>query len=328
MIAGVSEAHAPLTRCAESILDAEVKHVCVLAGVNSNLLFHPPTDTDGVAGCVVLCNTLLNIGKKVTVLTDNASQSIIRAGLQSYTTIDDEKNLSLISYAAASEWKDDNTEVDELHALFRTCDAVINVGRLGPSQSGGYYTHDTREASFVEPHFDWMFEWARQSKVDSAKPVVSVAIGRIGNELGMGNIMSNTLKYALNGDLIACAIPSDYPIFSTLIDWGAYALACAIYVVSNDANSAGKFPCASVDICFDALEAAVTAGARDGYDGCGKQAKVGSYEAEDYKIQLYNMRAQATKIINLITKQIIKNNSDIFNGANVYNKAWEKWDTD
>lgn len=62
--------------------------------------------------------------------------------------------------------------------------------------------------------------------------IASIGIGDGGNELGMGKIISLIKSSDIpNGDVIACTVPTDHLIVSSVSNWGAYALVAAVVVL-------------------------------------------------------------------------------------------------
>ena len=58
-------------------------------------------------------------------------------------------------------------------------------------------------------------------------------IGDGGNELGMGKVKDIIHRDIPNGPTIACAITSGYLLTAGVSNWGGYALATALYLVSR-----------------------------------------------------------------------------------------------
>ena len=63
--------------------------------------------------------------------------------------------------------------------------------------------------------------------------IATSSIGDGGNELGMGKVMENVVKFVKNGECIACNVSSDYLITAGVSNWGGYALAVALYLLST-----------------------------------------------------------------------------------------------
>jgi hypothetical protein len=63
--------------------------------------------------------------------------------------------------------------------------------------------------------------------------ISTTSIGDGGNELGMGKVKEMVEKYVAHGEQIACAVPSDYLVAAGVSNWGGYAIAVGLYVLST-----------------------------------------------------------------------------------------------
>ena len=70
----------------------------------------------------------------------------------------------------------------------------------------------------------------------------NIGIGDGGNEIGMGKISHETIvKNILNGDLVHCRVPTDFLIVAGVSNWGAYALAAGLLLLTDTPSSANFF---------------------------------------------------------------------------------------
>jgi D-glutamate cyclase len=70
----------------------------------------------------------------------------------------------------------------------------------------------------------------------------SIGIGDGGNEIGMGKIAHETIvKNIPNGDLVHCRITTDFLIVAGVSNWGAYALAAGLLVLTDTPSSVTFF---------------------------------------------------------------------------------------
>ena len=65
------------------------------------------------------------------------------------------------------------------------------------------------------------------------KDIITIGIGDGGNEVGMGKVYDDVLKYVPFGDVIASTISCDYLISCGVSNWGGFAVAVGLSVLSN-----------------------------------------------------------------------------------------------
>jgi hypothetical protein len=116
--------------------------------------------------------------------------------------------------------------------------AVISIECPGANEKGVYHNAVGIDVTHLEAKQDIFFEKLQKMGV------LNIAIGDLGNEIGMGAI-SDTLKqfipYAAKGSCkcgceggIASATAADHLITATVSDWGCYALIAAMaYLKEN-----------------------------------------------------------------------------------------------
>jgi len=112
----------------------------------------------------------------------------------------------------------------------------------------------------------------------STRRAVSIGIGDGGNEVGMGavydRILSSTIPLA---ETIACVVPTDHILVSSVSNWGGYALAAAaamLATLSSSSTMYGMSVGSALSVCLPSKEEEmamcvrlVAAGARDGMTG-------------------------------------------------------------
>jgi hypothetical protein len=107
--------------------------------------------------------------------------------------------------------------------------AVISVERPGANVEGVYHTARGIPVTDSAAKVDFLFEAAQ------AAGSVTVGIGDVGNELGMGSL-AETARYSSPAAGVCqcgCAsgptarLSADYPVVASVSDWGAYALTAA-----------------------------------------------------------------------------------------------------
>jgi hypothetical protein len=63
--------------------------------------------------------------------------------------------------------------------------------------------------------------------------ISTTSIGDGGNELGMGKVKNEVEKYVEHGEQIACVVSCDYLITAGVSNWGGYAIAVGLHVLST-----------------------------------------------------------------------------------------------
>lgn len=102
---------------------------------------------------------------------------------------------------------------------------LLTIERVGPSWRDGrcYSMRGNDVTAHVAPVHSW-FEEGRPPGV------VTIGIGDGGNELGMGKVRRDVIgRNVPNGEAIACRVAVDHLIVAGVSNWGAYALAAAVY---------------------------------------------------------------------------------------------------
>ena len=98
-------------------------------------------------------------------------------------------------------------------------------------------------------------------------------IGDGGNELGMGSISNLIHDHVANGKTIASASPCDILLCASVSNWGGYATAAALEVLSKVGNTEDEniktTLLTSEKEEINTIQASNDAGARDGISGKG-----------------------------------------------------------
>lgn len=130
-----------------------------------------------------------------------------------------------VTLAAESFWPTDLPLTDPLPVPPADMTHLLSLERVGPSwQDGRCYSMRGKDVSpWVSPVADW-FEAGRPPGV------VTIGIGDGGNEIGMGKISREVIARNIPlGETIACRVATDHLIVAATSNWGAYALAAAVY---------------------------------------------------------------------------------------------------
>ncbi len=139
--------------------------------------------------------------------------------------------------------------------------AVISIERLGPNSRGITHNAIGEDVTAAHAGVEALFTLARRRRV------LTIGVGDRGNELGFGRIMTRRLKIPAMSrpcacpchSTIACAVPAELVVVSSVSNWGAYAIVAGLALRLGEARLLhGQKDEARM------LKACVLAGARDG----------------------------------------------------------------
>lgn len=210
---------------AEQLLEHRARAIGIATGALSPNL--PAGENDGPFGTIVLANALAAIGAKVLLLADEPLFPVLRALAGAY-----ERRFETLPL-----------DLDEPHqhaGMADTLDALVCVERAGVNPAGVLHsmTGTSREGT--------------RAKIDAlvdrmnAQRKLTVGIGDGGNEIGFGLIrdrIQDLVPFGAvcrcpcgQGILTATATTYLYPV--SVSNWGGYALAAALAVMTKNISLA------------------------------------------------------------------------------------------
>lgn len=209
------------------------------------LLPFKKAEMDGVISAVLLARALVKaFNVKPVIICPEDNMNAIKnlssvVGLHLYDTIED-LNEYPISMAAIAFTKDVNLaskQADDIIAKGLP-NAVISIECPGANSVGTYHNAVGLNVTSLEAKQDILFTKLQE------KGVLNIAIGDLGNEIGMGTIkecLDEYIPYAAKGKCncscnhgIAVATKADNLITATVSDWGCYGLIAAIAYLKRD----------------------------------------------------------------------------------------------
>lgn len=202
-------------------------------------------EMDGIVSSMLLCRALVKaFGAKPIIICPEDNYEAVKnmsacVGLHLFEDIDTLKEIP-VSMGVITFTKDADkasAQADEIIAK-ATPTAVISIECPGANELGVYHNAIGLEVSQLEAKQDVLFEKLQ------AMGVLNIAIGDLGNEIGMGTI-SDTLEkyipYARRGACscgcgggIAVKTKADNIITATVSDWGCYAMIAAMAYLLED----------------------------------------------------------------------------------------------
>ena len=229
----------PLTMHAAQVLCDSIKEndlVYILVGFV--LLPHKVPEMDGTVSAMLLARALVMAfnAKPIIVCPADSVQAIEKCaavvGLHIYEDLDTVQELPL-SMGVVAFTKDKAAAPAQAEALAaRKPAAVISVEASGANALGVYHNAVGKDVTEMQAKSEALWNLLR------AQGVPNIAIGDLGNEIGMGTIADHIKKYVPFTDKGECqcgcgggilsATAADNIITATCSDWGCYGLMAAL----------------------------------------------------------------------------------------------------
>ncbi|MDY6783757.1 MAG: DUF4392 domain-containing protein [Cyanobacteriota bacterium] len=225
----VEAAKGGLLGAARSIAEHPSPHVAIITGFFIPHGTPPAAENDGPIGCAHLAAGLQRAGFKVRLVTDSLCLKSVEtatraAGLSKGVAFDvvpvdarDADDPSIASITSA--WQNADPPVSH----------VIAIERAGPSYDGTVRNVNGNDITAHTAPLHLLF---------TLNGIISIGIGDLGNELGMGalpkGLVARTIKH---GERIVCGIPCTYPVVCGVSNWGAMGLLTTLALLRPDLKS-------------------------------------------------------------------------------------------
>ena len=249
----------------------EVLHKDSLVYIMTGFVLHPfnKAETDGAVSAVLLARALVKaFGAKPVIICPEECVNAFKAlsecvGLASCETVKDVyETLASVGVLTFTKDKLKATECADLIISQGVPEAVISVECPGENENGVYHNAKGIDVTALEAKQDVLFEKL------CGMGVLNIAIGDLGNEIGMGAIgeyIKEKIPYAgENACSCGCAggicvrTKADNIITATVSDWGCYSLiAMLAYILESPDIMHGA------ELEKQALDAAVNGGLID-----------------------------------------------------------------
>ncbi|MBR3779904.1 MAG: DUF4392 domain-containing protein [Clostridia bacterium] len=178
-------------------------------------------ETDGVISSALLASSLERIFKVKTVIVcpDEALNAVnnLLSCLETHSEI----------FVFTKESDKAEEECDKILSQFKP-DAVISIECPSANKNGRYHNAGGIDVTNLEAKTDLLFEKLCKSGVPN------IAIGDLGNEIGMGTI-ADCIEKSIPSDCVCCGkggitarTKADNIITATVSDWGCYSLICML----------------------------------------------------------------------------------------------------
>ena len=215
-----------LLGAARSIAEHPSPHVAIMTGFFIPHGNPPAAENDGPIGCAHLAAGLLRVGIPVRLVSDPLCLNAVKVAVRA-AGITAEVPYDVVPVDATGI---EDPSVASILNLWQSAEPpvshVISIERAGPSADGtvrNIHGHD------ITAHTAPLHLLFRQDDV------ISIGIGDLGNEIGMGSLSRELIaKTIKHGETIACQIPSQYPIVCGVSNWGAMGLLTALSLLRPD----------------------------------------------------------------------------------------------
>ena len=209
------------------------------------LLPHRVPEMDGMVSSMLLARALvLAFGARPVIVCPQDSVEAVKhcaplVGLHIYEDIATVRGMPM-SMGVVAFTKDQEEAPAQAEAMLAAGlpAAVISVEAPGANEKGVYHNAGGMDVTALEAKSDALWNALR------ARGVPSVAIGDLGNEIGMGRIADHIRTYVPNtapgecqcgcGGGILAATSTDSIITATCSDWGCYGLIAALAYLRRD----------------------------------------------------------------------------------------------
>lgn len=238
----------PLTiNAAEKLMDTLKEGDLVYIMTGFVLRPFKKAEMDGIVSTMLLARALVKgFGvKPVIICSENNMKAVenlaYAVGLHFHDTIEglDEYPLSVAAVPFTKN-ADEAPQMAEKIIAKGLPSAVISIECPGANRKGVYHNAVGLEVTELEAKQDVLFNKLK------AKGVLNIAIGDLGNEIGMGTIKEHLEEYVpyaaegtcscgCNGGIIA-ETAADNIITATVSDWGCYGLIAALAYLKKDMN--------------------------------------------------------------------------------------------
>jgi hypothetical protein len=209
------------------------------------LLPHKAPEMDGIVSSMLLARSLVQAfhAKPVIICPEDNLEAVKKCssvvGLHCYEDLDKVAELPISMGVIAFTKNQDRAEEQADQIISKKLPkAVIAIEAPGANESGEYHNAIGVNVTELEAKSDVLFQKLKD------RGVLNIAIGDLGNEIGMGTIGEHIHKYvpytAKNQCKCSCqngilaATKADHIITATVSDWGCYGLMAAIAYLKRD----------------------------------------------------------------------------------------------
>ncbi|KFZ59928.1 hypothetical protein N321_13079, partial [Antrostomus carolinensis] len=226
---GIIHLHRPGELLQACLAISHAASVLITTGFPTHYTYEPPEENDGPPGALAIAAILQALEKEVAIVTDQRAMDLNKKIIEEAVQLGILKRpVPLFSYQRESAdsalmflCENGNPERPRFNHL-------IAIERAGMAADGNYYNARKVNIKHLVDPIDELFLAAQ-----TIPGVMTTGVGDGGNELGMGKVKDAVKKHIKNGDVIACDVEADFTIVAGVSNWGGYAIACALYILST-----------------------------------------------------------------------------------------------
>ncbi len=192
-------------------------------------------ETDGVVSSVLLCRALVKgLGAKPVLVCPEECREAVQemsacAGLHLFEDLNQLKQVpaSMGMEIFTKDAVEAAVQADRLIAAAKPA-AVVSIECPGCNSKGVYHNATGVDVTAIEAKQDVLFEKLQKLGI------LNIAIGDLGNEIGLGSIAETLNTYIPKGETIGVHTKTDNLITATVSDWGCYAMIAAMGFLLED----------------------------------------------------------------------------------------------
>ncbi|XP_074959818.1 D-glutamate cyclase, mitochondrial isoform X3 [Phalacrocorax aristotelis] len=208
---------------------SHARSVLITTGFPTHFTYEPPEENDGPPGALAIAAILQALEKEVAIVTDQRAMNLNRKIIEEAVQLGILKRpVPLLSYQREGADSALTFLCENGNPRRPRFDHLIAIERAGMAADGNYYNARKVNIKHLVDPIDELFLAGK-----TIPGVTTTGVGDGGNELGMGKVKDAVKKHIKNGDVIACDVEADFTIVAGVSNWGGYAIACALYILST-----------------------------------------------------------------------------------------------
>ncbi|XP_040528927.1 D-glutamate cyclase, mitochondrial [Gallus gallus] len=208
---------------------SHARSVLVTTGFPTHFNYEPPEENDGPPGALAIAAMLQALEKDVAIVTDQRATDLNKKIIEEAVQIGILKEpVPLLTYQRESANSALTFLCENGNPRRPRFDHLIAIERAGMAADGNYYNARKVNIKHLVDPIDELFLAAQ-----TIPGITTTGVGDGGNELGMGKVKDAVKKHIKNGDVIACDVAADFAVVAGVSNWGGYAIACALYILST-----------------------------------------------------------------------------------------------
>ncbi|CAG0949629.1 hypothetical protein ANRL3_00140 [Anaerolineae bacterium] len=193
----------------------------------------PKGETDGPPGAIAIARALvLSSFAPVTLLCEEAICDVLEATANAAgLVVRDESLLPMPRSIAIKPFPIDPDKAIRMSLeMAKKASAIVTIEKVGPAADGTYNTGMGNDIANDSAKVDLLVNAIQQAGG------LTIGIGDLGNEIGMGRITDAIAMHIPLGRKIACVVPTDVLVVGGCSNWGGYGVTAALAGLERNAN--------------------------------------------------------------------------------------------